>query len=154
MRRRLGGFTLIELMIAVAIVGILVRLAYPVYTQSVLRSHRTDAKSALLDLASREERYFSTANAYTDQAPTLGYASTATVTPAAPMQILSGSTAYYQMSVVFSAPSASNANWTFTATAAPIGNQTNDSCGSYTISNTGAQGISGGTGSATAASCW
>ena len=68
-----GGFTLIELMIAVAIVGILVRLAYPAYTKSVMKSRRADAKTALLDLAAREERYLATANSYTNTATALGY---------------------------------------------------------------------------------
>ena len=65
-RRCARGFTLIEVMIAVAIVGILVAVAFPAYNQSVRKSRRSDAKAALLDLAQREERYFSTTNQYTD----------------------------------------------------------------------------------------
>ena len=50
------GVTLIELMITVVIVAILAAIAYPSYTQYVLRSHRTAAKTALHDMASRQER--------------------------------------------------------------------------------------------------
>ena len=47
--QRKGGFTLIELMITVAIVAILAAIAYPSYTEYVRRAHRADIKTALLD---------------------------------------------------------------------------------------------------------
>ncbi len=143
------GFTLIELMIAVAIIGILMKLAYPAYANSVKKARRSDAKTALVDLAQREERYLSTANVYTTSAPAMGYSSTSTVTTAAPMNIVSGSTAVYQMSVVVptSAPT------TFTATATRINSQTADTqCGDFTITNTGLQGVANAT--SAAADCW
>ena len=67
------GFTLIELMITVAIVAVLMSIAFPLYLHQIRESRRTDARSALLDLASREERYYSMQNAYTDVATNLGY---------------------------------------------------------------------------------
>ena len=51
------GFTLIELMIVVVIVGILMAVSVPAYQGYVLRSHRTDAHSSLLDIAARQERF-------------------------------------------------------------------------------------------------
>ena len=59
------GFTLIELMIVVVIVGILMAISVPAYQGYVLRSHRTDAHSSLLDIAARQERYVAQRNTYT-----------------------------------------------------------------------------------------
>jgi len=59
-----NGFTLIELMIALAIVGILAAIAYPSYQDSVMKSLRTDATGALLGLANAMERHFTETNSY------------------------------------------------------------------------------------------
>jgi len=61
-----NGFTLTELMIAVAIVGILAALAYPSYMDSVRRSNRAEGKSLLMDAAARQERFFSNFSTYTN----------------------------------------------------------------------------------------
>jgi type IV pilus assembly protein PilE len=73
-----SGFTLIELMVTVAIVTILATLAVTSYTSQVRKSRRTEAKSALLDLAGREERLFSTTNTYSQDEVFLGYATVST----------------------------------------------------------------------------
>jgi type IV pilus assembly protein PilE len=151
-RRAHGGFTLIELMITVAIIGILLRIAFPVYTNSVKKTRRVDAKTALLDLAQREERYLATTNSYTNSAPALGYAAGTTVTTAAPMNVLTGNTAYYQISVQVPDPLTPTVPVSFSATATAIGNQATDAqCANYTITNTGKQTISG---TGAAADCW
>ena len=144
-RRRSQGFTLIELMFAVAIVGILAAVAMPAYFQSVMKARRSDAKSALLDLAQREERYMSTANQYTNSAPALGYGTSTSF----PMNVTSGSASFYQLDVT--APS--SATNTFQATATPTGTQLakDTQCGAFTITQTGAQTVSGTGG---AADCW
>jgi type IV pilus assembly protein PilE len=58
--RKHSGFTLIELMIVVAIIGILSAIAYPAYLDSVRRAHRTDARVELNDIATRLQRCFTT----------------------------------------------------------------------------------------------
>ena len=81
-KRRAGGFTLVELMIVVAIATILFSIAIPTYIAQVRQSRRTDAKTALLDLAGREESFFSTNGSdYTNLAGSLGYTGWPVKTP-------------------------------------------------------------------------
>ena len=141
-RRAQRGFTLVELMITVAIIGILAAVAYPVYNSSVRKSRRADAKTALVDLAQREERFMSTGNKYSKTPSELGYPSGTTF----PMNILSGGKAYYTLDFP-TAPTSTG----FKATATPIGDQVKDKCGSFSIEQSGAQTVSG---PAAAADCW
>ena len=118
------GFTLIELMVAVAIIGILAAIAIPNYRQYVLRANRVDAQAILMETAQYMERYFTTNNDYA-AAPLLSNQSPKT------------GTAKYVIN--FSEQSAS----TYTLRAVPQGGQANDSCGTVTVSNTGATGADG-----------
>ncbi|MBW8364968.1 MAG: type IV pilin protein [Rhizobium sp.] len=135
------GVTLIEVMITVVIVAILAAIAYPSYTQYVLRSHRTAAKTALHDMASRQERFFTTNNVYGTTLAALGYPAGASV------PVPDTSNHYYDLSI--NAVTAT----TYTLQAARAGSQLNDAeCGTFTLDQLGNQGISGGTG--TAQTCW
>lgn len=140
-KNRASGFTLIELMIVVVIVAILAAIAMPSYQRYVLRSHRTVAINALLDMASREARYYSTNNAYTNALTGvngLGYASD-------PAPVPDATTIYYTLGAALSGNS-------FTLTATPFGNQANDAeCGNFTYTGLGIKGI---TGTGTVAQCW
>ena len=139
------GFTLVELMVVVAIAAILTMIALPSYQAYVLKSHRTAAINAILDLASREARYYTTNNAYTGSLTALGYS-------ADPMPITmgTGGTAYYNLSVASVTAATTTTPADFTLNAAPVGNQVNDTCGTYTYTSLGIKGISSGT----LADCW
>jgi type IV pilus assembly protein PilE len=136
------GFTLIELMIAVAVIGILAAIAYPSYTQHVLKSRRAEAKAALLDLAARQERYFSINNRYANAPSELGYAGAQF-----PVDVLSGRQAYYQLSSNVGAPATS-----YMARATPVGAQSQDTCGTFSINHLGVQGNAGN--ALPVAACW
>src|ERR1700676_327480 len=84
-----SGFTLVELMIALTSIAILASIAVPMYSKQVQKSRRVDARTAVLDLAGREERYLSTAGSYTNVAANVGYT-------ALPVVVGSG---YYQVAV-------------------------------------------------------
>ncbi len=158
------GFTLIELMIVVVIIGVLVKIAVPAYTAFVTKSNRTDAKTALLDLATREEKYYSLANTYTDQF-TLLYSSATTT----PFYVGSGGTSYYTLTIAYTPATPASgttasvpASYIATATANSAAGattqgglitstaQNNDPCGALTITNTG---VTGNTGTQTSG-CW
>ena len=70
------GFTLIELMITVAIIGILATVAYPSYTQYIIRGNRAAAKAQMLDIANRQQQFMLVNRAYATRAmlTTSGYA--------------------------------------------------------------------------------
>jgi len=100
----------------------------------VRESRRTSAKTALLDLAGREERYFSTNNIYSsDQINQLGYAQS-------PVPVPDATSDYYLLKVAAS-PDGSG----FLAISAPQNDQQQDGCGSFTLTNTGVRGVTGNT---------
>jgi type IV pilus assembly protein PilE len=140
---RTAGFTLIELMVTIVVATILITIAVPSYTSQMRKAHRTDARTAVLDLAQREERYLSTNSSYTTDPAKLGYSGTFPVT------VGSG---YYQLSVCVSAalPCTGTAatGTAFKITATAVGTQAKDTqCLTLSVDNTGNQ-------TATSANCW
>lgn len=136
---RSGGFTLIELMIVVAVIGILAAIAYPSYEEHVRKARRADAQTALLELAQFMERHYTANGKYltaANAAPTLPFSE-------APKD---GTGKYYDLSFS-AAPTASS----YTLRAVPKGAMANDSCGTLSLSNTGAKGQATG---ASLATCW
>ena len=144
---RTRGFTLIELMVTVAIAAILASIAVASYHLQVQKSRRTDARTALLDLAGREERYFSLNNAYSSTPSDLGYAGFGAGT--------SVGSGYYQLDVPVAPAPVGTAPWAFTLEAEPIGTQLNDtSCRFFYVDNTGRQWSTDAGGSDTTSTCW
>ena len=136
--RRNSGFTLIELMIVVAIVGILSAVAYPSYTEYIRRGSRSEATAALMEAQQFMERYYGANNRYS---------TAANGNPALParLQNIPASSTRYTLSVAATVNS-------YTLTATPLGSMLADKCGSLTITNTGVKGRSAT--APTVAECW
>lgn len=67
------GFSLLEMLVTLAIVGILIAVSYPSYQQYVLRSYRAEAVTALLELATKQEQWLLEQGRYSDQLTDLGF---------------------------------------------------------------------------------
>ncbi len=134
--KQIRGFTLIEVMIVVAVVAILAAIALPSYQDSVRKSRRGQAKTDMLELVQMLERAYSTDRTYTR------YSTLAAPLDQSPRQ---GDARY---AIRISDVGAT----TYTLTATPQGGQANDTrCGTLTINQMGVKTISG---SATVAECW
>ena len=94
--RHVRGFTLVELMMAVAVIAILTRIAYPSYIEYVKRGHRSSAQSLMLDLANREQQYL------LDNRSFLG-GGTSAVTTLLPSGVPAEVSAYYTMTIAATA---------------------------------------------------
>lgn len=144
LKRDSGGFTLIEVMVVIAIVSILVGVAFPAYQEHIRRSRRSDCSTIIVSLANAlERRYSTTAPASYLAVPALPAGFTATC----PRNPAPGGTFYNLAVPVLTAT-------TFTIQATPVGPQVNDRCGSLTLTQAGVKGIVGATGGVTPQQCW
>jgi type IV pilus assembly protein PilE len=149
-----GGFTLIELMVTIAIVAVLAAIAYPSYKEYVAKSRRAEAQALLMQSAQWMERFY--AENYSYSANTAGVSvNDATMFPARYSQSPASGTAAYNIAV---APTAT----TYTITATRAGTMAADKCGNFQITHTGVKQLETGTYSSAAGStqvaamqsCW
>src|SRR6185295_6375977 len=126
--KRVGGFTLIEIMIVVAIVALLAALALPAYGRYGFRSRRVDGQDILRRYAAAEERYFTTHNAYT---ATWGPGTGNGLEFLDNQRTFHGGIAYYGVGIVVGPNGQS-----YTLTATPQNGQLNDLCGNLSIDST------------------
>lgn len=143
-----AGFTLIELMVTLVIASILLSIAVPSYMNQIRKSRRTEARNAVLDLATREERFLSTSNTYSQVTTDLGYSG------AFPQTVGSG---YYTLTVRSPDPAfvgpAGAPSYIVTATA--VGTQVRDSaCASFSVNQIGQQTSVDSGGANSTATCW
>lgn len=129
--KTIRGFTLVELMIAVAVVGILAAVALPSYQDQVRKSRRSEAQAVLLNMAGRQQQFLLDTRAYASDATALGVAVPSSV-----------SSAY---TITFTVANSTTAPSTFSLAATPSGGQIKDKCGELTVDQAGIKAP---------ASCW
>lgn len=135
--KREHGFSLIELMVVVAIIGLLASIALPSYQESIRKTKRGDAKAVLMQNAQFLERFFTQTNSYLD-----GGANPTLPTPPA-----DGAAKYYDFSL-----SGTNTATAYTLQASPKGEMAGDACGTLTLNQAGVKGVSGA--SKPVEQCW
>ncbi len=123
------GFTLMELMITVAVIGILAAVGYPAYLDQIRKARRAEAQAALMNISARQQQMLLDTRSY---ATTIGA-----------LNITIPNTVLQTYAVTLTVGTATVP--TFTATAAPSGSQAADTCGALSINQVGTKSPS---------SCW
>jgi len=123
------GFTLIELMIVVVVIAILVAVAYPSYTQHMIKARRSDAEGALMNFANTMERYYTENGTYTGAAS--GGNDTGAPTIFATQAPVDGSSKYYNLTINTATPT------TYVLRATPIAGSAQDGDGFLQVNQAG-----------------
>jgi type IV pilus assembly protein PilE len=130
MRRSNRGFTLIEIMIVIAIIGIVITIGYPSLTEYVKKGRRAEVAGLLSEQAKILERFYSKNNVYTG------------------ISVLSTGNDYYTIT-----PTLTDQTFLLTATR-KAGSMATDKCGDFTITNTGVRSMVGAKTGVTTKDCW
>ena len=123
MDKWIRGFTLIELMIVLAIVALIIAFGYPSYRTQVLQANRSDGMIFVLEIADRQERFYSDRSTYTTDITDLGYANTTSPDG--------------KYTVAITDDPSNDITLTYRITATPQGNQADDTCDSFTVDSLG-----------------
>lgn len=141
---RKAGFTLVELVVAVALIGIIMAIAVPQFNEYIRASKRADATGVLTEAGQFMERNFSNTGSYLSDSAGNNVALPAGLT-VAPRSASAGE-AYYNISFVGTPTDSA-----FTLQAVPVNSMNGDSCGTFTLTNTGVRAVSG---SRPLGECW
>lgn len=131
MRRTNRGFTLIEIMIVIAIIGIVITIAAPSYTEYLKKGRRAEVVSLLSEQAQILERFYTRNNVYTG------------------VTGLSAGNDFYTLS-----PTVTDQTFVLTATRKSGTSMATDKCGDFTLTNTGVRGMNNATTGLTTKDCW
>lgn len=131
MRRSNQGFTLIEIMIVIAIIGIVITIGYPSLTEYVKKGRRTEVAGLLSEQAQILERFYSKNNVYTHATG------------------LSAGNDFYTIT-----PTLTDQTFLLTATRKAGSSMANDKCGNFTLTNTGVRSMVNATSGLTTKDCW
>ena len=137
---RQRGMNLIELLVVVAIVAILSAVAYPSYTQHIVDTKRTSARSMLMQVADRQQQFFMDNKTYAGDLTNLGFSANPMIVGDDGREVAAGDAAR-----TYSVTLANVGVTTYTATAAPLDAQLSrdTECGSLTLDQSGNRGQSG-----------
>ena len=148
---RIQGFTLVELMITVAILSIMMGVALPSYMEQIRKGHRTEAKVELLRLAQTQESYFTQNLSYAKNLSQLGLSSNTFDTENAYYSVTLGSVTPGGCTGTSAAPSCTG----FMIQATAQNAQSSDSdCPRFTLTNTGLKGTASGASVDAVRKCW
>ena len=131
MRRSIRGFTLIEIMIVIAIIGIVITIAAPSYTEYLKKGRRAEVVSLLSEQAQILERFYTRNNVYTGATG------------------LSAGNDFYTLT-----PTITDQTFVLTATRKSGTSMATDKCGDFTLTNTGVRGMNNATTGLTTKYCW